>query len=221
MLAANVGAVIMPWMIFYQQSSVVDKNLNEEDLYLARVDTAVGCVLTQGIMIAVIVTAAVYLPGQTGLGTAGEVGNAFATQMGPVAGHVIYGLGLVGGAMVAAIVVGLAAAWGLGEVMGYPKSLNNSISEAPQFYAVYGSAALVGNLVALSCSDGDVVQLMLLVNVVNSLMLGPVLFFLYGLARHALPDGKKLEGIEAVVVAVVMTTGVLTCWGATLGSIIA
>jgi Mn2+/Fe2+ NRAMP family transporter len=27
LIAANVGAVIMPWMIFYQQSAIVDKGL--------------------------------------------------------------------------------------------------------------------------------------------------------------------------------------------------
>jgi Mn2+/Fe2+ NRAMP family transporter len=38
--AANVGAVIMPWMVFYQQSAVADKRLRPEHLSAARWDTA-------------------------------------------------------------------------------------------------------------------------------------------------------------------------------------
>ena len=54
LVAANVGAVIMPWMIFYQQGAVVDKHLSVATIRQARSDTAVGAVLTQLIMISVV-----------------------------------------------------------------------------------------------------------------------------------------------------------------------
>src|SRR5579863_3171546 len=57
-VAANLGAVIMPWMIFYQQSAVLDKGLTPKDLTLARADTAVGAVITQVVMASVLVVAA-------------------------------------------------------------------------------------------------------------------------------------------------------------------
>ena len=37
LIAANIGAVIMPWMVFYQQSAVVDKGLTATHLKAARV----------------------------------------------------------------------------------------------------------------------------------------------------------------------------------------
>src|SRR5437763_9644049 len=40
LVAANIGAVIMPWMVFYQQSSVVEKKLTIADLPAARSITA-------------------------------------------------------------------------------------------------------------------------------------------------------------------------------------
>lgn len=40
--AAIAGAVIMPWMIFYQQSAVVERRLTVDDLKYSRIDTAVG-----------------------------------------------------------------------------------------------------------------------------------------------------------------------------------
>ncbi len=36
LLVGNIGAVIMPWMIFYQQSAVLDKGFNASHLRIAR-----------------------------------------------------------------------------------------------------------------------------------------------------------------------------------------
>ena len=53
LVAANIGAVIMPWMIFYQQSAIADKRLRAEHYTAARWDTALGSVVTQLVMAAV------------------------------------------------------------------------------------------------------------------------------------------------------------------------
>jgi len=65
LLGANVGAVIMPWMVFYQQEAVIDKGRRGLNLRSAvrsaRLDTAFGAVITQIVMIAVVVAAAATL----------------------------------------------------------------------------------------------------------------------------------------------------------------
>src|SRR5208282_1419751 len=58
LVAANIGAVIMPWMVFYQQSAVVEKKLTTADLPAARWDTGLGALLTQLIMASVLVATA-------------------------------------------------------------------------------------------------------------------------------------------------------------------
>ncbi|HQS60075.1 MAG TPA: divalent metal cation transporter, partial [Gallionellaceae bacterium] len=58
LVAANIGAVIMPWMIFYQQSAVVDKGLKPHHLTAARWDTAIGAVVAQAIMAAILIAVA-------------------------------------------------------------------------------------------------------------------------------------------------------------------
>src|SRR5208283_3529411 len=55
LVAANIGAVIMPWMVFYQQSAVVEKKLSPVDLPAARWDTGFGALITQLIMACVLV----------------------------------------------------------------------------------------------------------------------------------------------------------------------
>ena len=51
----------MPWMVFYQQSAVVDKGLTVDHLRHSRIDTAIGSVVTQLVMIAMLVTTAATL----------------------------------------------------------------------------------------------------------------------------------------------------------------
>merc|ERR1719189_1880462 len=62
LVTANIGAVIMPWMLAYQQSALCEKGLagenGAEHLLLERIDTAVGSVLTQGVMAAMLITTA-------------------------------------------------------------------------------------------------------------------------------------------------------------------
>jgi Mn2+/Fe2+ NRAMP family transporter len=78
-------------------------------------------------------------------------------------------MGIIGAAMVAAIVVSLASAWGFGEVAGYKHSLEQHPLEAPWFYAVY-SAAVVGGAVVVAVVP-NLVTLNIGVEVMNALML--------------------------------------------------
>jgi Mn2+/Fe2+ NRAMP family transporter len=45
--AALIGAVLNPWMVFYQQSATAEKQLGHRHYSAARGDTALGAVLTQ------------------------------------------------------------------------------------------------------------------------------------------------------------------------------
>jgi len=203
--AANVGAVIMPWMVFYQQSAVVDKGLKAGDLRMARRDTAWGAVITQlimgGVLVATAATIGVSRPGEA-LGTVQQIADALTPFLGKTVGTVLFALGMVGAALVAAIVVSLAAAWGIGEVSGYRRSLEHNPRQAPWFYAIYTAGLVLGGLLVVS--GVNLVNLSVAVQVMNALLLPIVLGFLYLLALKALPKPYRLHGVYAVVVGVVV-----------------
>lgn len=215
LVAANIGAVIMPWMVFYQQSAVADKKLQPGDYAFARWDTAIGALLTQVVMAAVlIVTAAVLWTGHTQvpLDTIGQIASALTPTLGHTLGHTLFGLGLLGAAMVAAIVVALAAAWGFGEVTGYKHSLELHPLEAPWFYLVF-SAGVIGGAVVVGLVP-NLVALSVGVQVLNALMLPLVLGFLVALAATALPPAHRLRGVYFwVVLVVVVLTSALGVYG--------
>ena len=203
--AANIGAVIMPWMVFYQQSAVADKGLRPEHLKAARWDTAVGAVVTQLIMAAVLIATAATI-GQkapdTSLSTVGDMSQALTPFLGDNAGKLVFSMGVLGAGMVAAIVATLALAWGVGEVAGYRRSLELRPTQAGWFYGIYAAcvvccAVLVGiwpNLVALNVG----------VQIMNALLLPLVLGFLIALAVRALPAEHRLRGPYFWVVCVVV-----------------
>jgi Mn2+/Fe2+ NRAMP family transporter len=217
LVAANIGAVIMPWMVFYQQSAVADKKLKAEHYPAAKWDTALGAVVTQLVMAAVLIAAAASIrphAPQASLSTVGQMSQAMTPYLGANVGRVIFGLGVLGAGMVAAIVASLALAWGLGEVAGYRRSLEFHPLKAKWFYGVYaacviGGATLVGvypNLISLNVG----------VQVMNALLLPLVLGFLVRLAMVTLPEAQRLKGPYMWVVFIVCG---ITCVFGVMGGI--
>jgi Mn2+/Fe2+ NRAMP family transporter len=209
LVAANIGAVIMPWMVFFQQSSVVEKKLTIEDQPAARLDTAFGAVLTQVIMAAVLIATAATLGGKTqsgSLDTVQQIAQAITPFLGETTGKLLFGLGLAGSALVATIVVTLTAARTLSEVLGVKHSLEHEPQEAPWFYGIYTATLVAGAL--LIVSGVNLVSLSVGVQVMNALLLPIVLGFLYLLARR-LPEPHRLSGLYAVVVALVIAASVI------------
>jgi Mn2+/Fe2+ NRAMP family transporter len=204
--AANIGAVIMPWMVFYQQSAVADKRLKPEHLAAARWDTAIGALLTQLIMAAVLIACAATIGASkpdASLNSVGDMAQALTPFMGQTAGNLIFGLGVLGAGMVAAIVVSLAFAWGLGEVTGYRRSLEYHPLQARWFYGVYAVCVVAGAVMVGVWPD--LVSLNVAVQVMNALLLPLVLGFLIALAVWALPPAHRLRGWYLWMVVIVAT----------------
>jgi Mn2+/Fe2+ NRAMP family transporter len=213
---ANIGAVIMPWMIFYQQSAIADKKLRPEHFRAARIDTAIGAVVTQIIMCAVLIACAATIGShgvRTELNTVGDMSVALTTFLGGTAGRLVFSVGILGSAMVAAVVSSLALAWGVGEVAGYRHSLEYKPGEAKWFYGLYaGCVVLAGAGVAYW---PNLVSLNIDVQVVNALLLPLVLGFLIALGVKALPPSRQLRGAYLyVVVGVSLAISVFCAFGA-------
>jgi Mn2+/Fe2+ NRAMP family transporter len=154
---------------------------------------------------------------EASLNSVGDMAQALTPFLGTATGNLVFGLGVLGAAMVASIVVSLALAWGLGEVTGYRHSLEMHPLEARWFYAVYAVCVVVGaGVVAVA---PDLVSLNVAVQVMNALMLPLVLGFLIALAVKALPRAQRLRGWYLwVVIAVATVTCALGVFGGLSGA---
>lgn len=200
LLAANVGAVIMPWMVFYQQGAVIDKKLRAEDLKSARIDTLLGAIVTQLIMISAVVAMAAtigQLHGGAELTSIQDIVASLKPAMGGSGAIMLAGLGMAGAGFLAALVVSLAGAWGIGEALGIPHSLNVPFKKAKVFYGVYTIAHVAGALVVLS--GLPLINLSIDIEVMNAILLPIVLGFLLALEQVALPKEYRMKGIYKLV----------------------
>ncbi len=217
--AANIGAVIMPWMVFYQQSAIADKGLRPEEYRAARWDTAIGAVVTQLIMAAVLVAAAATLGRlnpNAKLDTVQQLSGAITPYLGEAWGRLVFSIGILGAGMVAAIVASLAGAWGWGEVTGFRHSLAHHPDEAPWFYGIYTAIIVAGAVIVVLVPD--LVTLDIAVEVMNALLLPLVLGFLVALAATALPAGHRpRHAYFWVVVVVTALTTTLGVYGGLIG----
>ncbi len=222
LLAANVGAVIMPWMVFYQQGAVIDKRLDRKHLKLQRWDTKIGAVVTQLIMVAVVIATAVGLHATNSnapLNTVQDVTRALVPVLGKTGAIVLFGLGMAGAAFLAAIVVSLAGAWGLSEALGMKHSLNMPFKKAKGFYSVYTLAHVGGAAIVLI--GIPLVALMVNVEVMNAVLLPIVLGFLVLLERKALPREYRMNGarkhiawtLTGITILFGLYTAGISLWG--------
>ena len=206
LVAGNIGAVIMPFMIFYQQSAIVDKKLRAHDLSFARIDTLIGAILTQLIMATVLVAVAATIGKvnpNVSLNTVEQISHAITPFLGEDIGKIIFAIGILGASMVAAVVVSLTASWGVGEVMGFKRSLQDHLKEAPIFYALFTLFLIIGAIVVAS-GKINLVKLSISVEVMNAILLPIVLIFLFLLAKNALPEKYRLKGTYAYITGTIL-----------------
>ncbi len=216
LLAANVGAVIMPWMIFYQQEAIIDKgrrNLQiRSAIKSARFDTALGAVITQLVMISILIVTGATL-GKAGfhseLNNVGDISNALKPFLGENIAVVVFGLGMIGASLVATIVVTLAGAWGISEVFSWPHSLNDKPRKAVGFYALAICGILIGAFLVIF--SPNLVKLSIDVEVLNAALLPIVLGFLLALEKKALKPEHQMKGLRKVITY--LLTGLVITFG--------
>lgn len=201
-----IGAVIMPWMIYYQQSAVVDKRLTVKDLPFERLETAVGALLTELIMaFIVIATAATLYVHHVSINDAAQAANALMPLAGQYAGA-FFAVGLISAAFLGAFVVAISTAWAFGETFGWPHSLNYHVHKAKRFYSFYAFGVVLAAVIVL-IPNIPLVTITVIVEAGNALLLPVVLIFLLLLTNDKTLLGKHVNRWPSNLLAI--TTGVI------------
>lgn len=211
-MMANIGTTIAPWMVFFQQSSVVDKGMTEKDIPFGKLDTAVGALFT--IIVAVfcmILTASLlYRPGGANIESAAEAAQTIIGSY-PLVGTAL-AIGLFDAGLLGAICISLASSWAMGEVFGWAHSINNKLSDAPMFYAYYFLSLLGAGIIVL-LPGAPLVLITLFVQVIAVTLLPAALVFLIVLLNSEELMGKykntlfqNILGFLIVLVIIILST---------------
>jgi Mn2+/Fe2+ NRAMP family transporter len=182
-LVSNIGATVTPWMLFFQQSAVVDKGLTPADVRQGRIDTALGAGLAALAAVATMVATSVLFGhvGSSQLQAAGQFAQAIEPHVGGI-GASLFALGIFEAGLVAAITISTSSGYAFGEVLGGGHSLYRPVREALPFYgALLVLATMAAGFVLIP--GLPLVFIVLIVNVVAVLAMPPALLLLYMLAN--------------------------------------
>jgi Mn2+/Fe2+ NRAMP family transporter len=116
MVAATAGAVVMPFMLFYQASATAEKKVR--NIWNSRLETLIGAIASE-IGMVVILLATIGLNGtllQTN--SPKELSRALSFLAGPYAPY-IFAVGLIAASFLALVVISLGSAWGVCEAIGW------------------------------------------------------------------------------------------------------
>lgn len=184
MIMALIGTTITPFMQVFVQSSVVEKQMDVEDLAVVRADVAVGTLFACAIAAFIVICAGATLHyrGITTVDSAATAAEAFVPVAGVYAKY-LFGIGLFGAAMLAMGVLPLATAYSLSEALGFEKGLSRSFREAPIFIGIFTSLIFIGATVALIPGIPQI-RLLITTQTINGLLLPVILVAIVSLANN-------------------------------------
>ena len=194
-IASNVGATVTPWMIFFQQSAVVDKGVTPKDLRQGRIDVVLGGLLAAvagcGALVAAALLYTHHVTPPPGLGGADYAG-ALRRLVGPAV-PVVLSLGLIEAGALACLTISTATAYSVGEAIGGAHSFNRRFTEAPLFYSVIVGVALIAGLVVL-IPGAPLLNITLNANLLATILMPAALTFLILLANDREIMGSRANG---------------------------
>ncbi|MGA8709635.1 MAG: NRAMP family divalent metal transporter [Thermoplasmata archaeon] len=132
LLAANAGAVVMPFMLFFQSSATASKQTSAS---ISRQSTLLGAVVSEALMVIVVMIGA-DLGGAFTFASGAGFSATLTAGLGQYATYAL-GAGLVAAAFLALVVISLGSAWGVTEALGLPKKSVFWIYVAESFPAVF------------------------------------------------------------------------------------
>lgn len=194
MLVGIVGTTIAPWMQFYLQSSVVEKEVRISDYAKSRLDVVLGSLFAVLVAAFIVIACAATLhkAGVTELASGAEAAQALAPLAGRYA-SVLFALGLANASLFAASILPLATAYSVCEGLGLEAGVSKRFGEAPEFYWLY-TLIIAASAGTILIPGVPLLRIILVSQVMNGLLLPFILVFMAILVNRASLMGSFVNG---------------------------
>ncbi len=190
---STIGTTIAPWMMFYQQSNVVEKGLDEEDLFSLKIDavsgTVAACLVAWFI---VVTTGAVLFPQGIHIESAADAAGALAPFAGQYA-EALFAVGLIAASFLAACVLPLTTSFVICEAFGWEAGVEFTWKEAPVFKGIFTFIICIAAIVVLT-PNVNLMSIMLTAQFINGIILPILLVFMAIIAADKRIMGKLVSG---------------------------
>jgi Mn2+/Fe2+ NRAMP family transporter len=224
MLIALIGTTIAPYQQFYLQSAIRDKGIGMKSYGTTRFDVLFGCVTSNLISIFIVVACAVTLftTGHRGITDVEQASQVLNPLVGPFIARVLFGVGLLGASILAAVIVPLTTAYAVTESLGWETGVGRRVRESPIFYGTYAAMVAFGGIL-LMIPNWNLVGLIIQAQVLNGVLLPVELFlmillcskkWLMGKYRNSTVFNAVAWATISIVVVLAVTDVILTFSGA-------
>lgn len=215
MVVGIIGTTIAPWMQFYLQSSVVERESKVSDYGRVRLDVIVGSVMAVVVAFFIVIACAATLhrEGIREVGSAAEAARALAPLAGRYASW-LFAVGLANASLFAASILPLATAYSVCEGLGLEAGVDRSFGEAPEFYWLY-TLLIVGSAGMILLPGAPLLRIILVSQIVNGILLPVVLVFMLLLVNREglmgrFTNGRAYNAVAwGTVVVLIALTGLL------------
>ncbi|MCG2869928.1 MAG: divalent metal cation transporter [Vulcanisaeta sp.] len=207
LLAANIGAVIMPWMLYYQQSAIIDKGLKKEHYTHERFETAIGAVISEALMIASLLVG-YWLRLRSGSVNDFQQALLSINEFFGYYWAIAAAVGMVAAALLAIFVISMGFAYGLSEYFNWPTGFSKRPGEALGFYVFFIIEVVPAALVVLFTRK--LADLVLDIMVFNSIALAiPSYLLIHVVSRKDIVGRYAIGRARALVLYIVTTVIVM------------
>lgn len=192
LLAANAGAVVMPFMLFYQASATAEKG--NEPLWVSRLETLIGAIVTEILMIIIEIVSSP-LPDSVDFLSPKSLSEVLNSVLGSYSTY-IFGLGLISAAFLALVVISLASSWGLMEAIGLKREKG---------FIVYTLESLPGLILPFIYSESLINYILNLMVIFVFVLIGPAIIMgviaqnKHVMGEHALKGWWRIAYWSSVV----------------------
>jgi Mn2+/Fe2+ NRAMP family transporter len=180
-------------MQFYQQASIVEKEIHVKDYRYVWWDVVVGCFFAVIVVFFIMVACAATLHAN---GIPVKTAEDAAVALAPLAGKyasILFAIGLANASLFAASILPLSTAYSICEGMGWEAGVSKDFRDAPEFMGLYTGLIVLGAALIL-IPGAPLIGIMIVSQVINGVLLPFVLIFILLLVNNKELMGEHVNG---------------------------
>ncbi len=177
MVVGVVGTTIAPWMMFYIQSSVVEKGISLRNLKYSKADAIFGAIVVNIVAFFIVLACATTIF-STGIqvNNVADVSKALAPLAGQYA-SILFALGFLNASLFAASILPLSTAYYVCESLGFEAGVSKGFREAPIFHGMYLGLIILA-VIIIMFPNVPLLSILYLSQVANGILLPFVLILM-------------------------------------------
>ena len=216
MVIGIVGTTIAPWMMFYIQSSVVEKGISLKNLKYSKVDAIFGAIVVNIVAFFIVLAcAATIFTNGIQVNNVADVSNALVPLAGQYA-SILFAFGFLNASLFAASILPLSTAYYVCESLGFEAGVSKGFREAPVFHGLYLGLIILAVIIIMIPSI-PLLAILFLSQVANGLLLPFVLILMLLIINDKRVMGKYVNSrlfnfiaIATVLIVMGLSLGLIT-----------